>query len=454
VTANPERWNDLPPPGPHAPSDVIRELGEGLLLRTATPDDVEALAAFNGAVQADPPDFLVDHGCASWTRELMTIHPRASARDFLLVEDTKRGLVASTLCLLSHRVRYGRAELALGQPELVGTRPEYRRRGLVGAQFDVIHTWAEERELDLLVIDGIPGYYRQFGYDMALENGGARVAYAPHLVHAPPHRVREAREDDAARLAELRAHGHRRHLVSCLRDEAFCRFEIGSRDPGSLRRREYRIVEDENGKTIAVLALYPILLKRFLYVTLAEVEPGTAWSAVAPSIFQEAARAGRAHAERDGAGFHGAVFQLGSEHPLYNLARSRLPDVRQPYAWYVRVPDLARFLERVRPTLEARLADSPLAGHTGSLSASLFRTGVRLHFENGRLTGTEDWTPSTDERGDAAFPELSILQLVFGRRSLSELEAFHADCVVHTNTGRALLEALFPCHPSVLDLTD
>ena len=33
----------------------------------------------------------------------------------------------------------------VGRPEAVGTRPEYRRRGLVRAQFEVIHAWSAER---------------------------------------------------------------------------------------------------------------------------------------------------------------------------------------------------------------------------------------------------------------------------------------------------------------------
>ena len=53
--------------------------------------------------------------------------------------------------------------------------------------------------------------------------------------------------------------------------------------------------------------------------------------------------------------------------------------------------------------------------------------------------------PSTDpRRAMAMFPGLSFLQLLFGFRSLEELEAAFPDCFVRTHEVRALLTALFP----------
>ena len=61
----------------------------------------------------------------------------------------------------------------------------------------------------------------------------------------------------------------------------------------------------------------------------------------------------------------------------------------------------------------------------------------------------EPWTPSTEERGDAAFPDQSLLHLVTGHRSLAELEAFYADCLVTSDETRSVLEALFFYHPAL-----
>ena len=59
-------------------------------------------------------------------------------------------------------------ELDAGLPELVGTHPDYRRRGLVREQFEVLHRWSKERGHLMQAIAGIPYYYRRFGYEMAV----------------------------------------------------------------------------------------------------------------------------------------------------------------------------------------------------------------------------------------------------------------------------------------------
>ena len=40
------------------------------------------------------------------------------------------------------------------------------------------------------------------------------------------------------------------------------------------------------------------------------------------------------------------------------LAPALTADIEPPYAWYVRVPDLPRFIRRIAPALERRLAES------------------------------------------------------------------------------------------------
>jgi hypothetical protein len=142
-------------------------------------------------------------------------------------------------------------------------------------------------------------------------------------------------------------------------------------------------------------------------------------------------------------------FSLGESHPVYDLFRERLPEACPQYAWYVRVTDLPRFLRHVSPALEKRLATSAACGYTGQVRVSFYRSGLRLVFERGRLTGLEPWQPGTrDQEGDIAFPGLTFLQLLFGYRSFEELRGAFPDCWSSNNEMRALFEALFPKRPS------
>jgi Acetyltransferase (GNAT) domain len=444
--------------------NIIRDLGGGLILRQAVVADGERLVAFHADVHRSPGVEKPDERVGAWTRDLMEReHPTFDVGDFTVVEDTRTGAIVSSLCLLSQVWSYGGVSFGVGRPELVGTHPDYRRRGLVRAQFEVIHAWSAERGHKMQAITGIPYYYRQFGYEMGLTLGGGRAGYKPHVPglkdgEKEPYRVRPAVEADLPFIAQVYEWGTRRYRIVCLRDEAMWRYELSGKSEENVNRLELRVIETAEGEPVGYLAHPPYLWGSMLAARAYELSPGASWLAVTPSVVRYLWAAGEAYAARERAEEFGAfAFWLGTEHPVYEVISDRLPLIRQPYAWYVRVPDLVGFVQHIAPVLERRLAESLLAGHSGKLTISFYRDGLRLVFDKGRLAGedmwtptiaAEPWVPTRDEDGDAAFPDLTFLQLLFGYRSLEDLRYAFADCWAANGEARALLDALFPKQPS------
>jgi hypothetical protein len=62
----------------------------------------------------------------------------------------------------------------------------------------------------------------------------------------------------------------------------------------------------------------------------------------------------------------------------------------------------------------------------------------------------EAWRPSHEDPGAAGFPGLTFLQLLFGYRTLDELQSAFTDCRVEDDDSRVLIEALFPKRPSAV----
>ena len=160
---------------------IIKKIDDDLILRRGTPADAEALAQFNGKVHADPEDGFAEF-IAGWVHELTSgNHPTTQAEDFTIVENIKTGEIVSTLCLIGQTWNYDGIPFQVGRPELVGTHEDYRRRGLVRKQFDVVHQWSEQRGQVMQIITGIPWFYRQFGYEMAVNLGGRRQGFLEHI---------------------------------------------------------------------------------------------------------------------------------------------------------------------------------------------------------------------------------------------------------------------------------
>jgi hypothetical protein len=285
---------------------------------------------------------------------------------------------------------------------------------------------------------------------MALAVGGGRRGYMPHVPELEKgtkerHRVRPANLSDVQFMVDAYREGTKRSLVACVLDNASWHYQLVGRDDGSANRAELRIVETAEGEPVGILAHPPQLWGMGLAATLYELKAGHSWVAATPSVIRYLQRTGTVYATRDHCGpLEEFAFWLGAEHPVYHAFGHLLPVTRPPYAYYIRVPDLPGFLQHIAPVLEQRLAESLLAGHTGELRIGFYGEGLRLALDHGRLVEAQRWVPEDNARGDAAFPDLTFLQLLFGYRSIDELDRAFADCWVTMNETRTLLGTLFP----------
>jgi hypothetical protein len=434
---------------------IIQDLGNDLVLRRATVEDTDALVEFNSRIHSDV-EGQTEFRVGVWTRDLMTKpHPTFQVGDFTLVEDLKTGQIVSSMNLISQTWSYGGIRFGVGRPELVGTHPDYRNRGLVRAQFEVVHQWSAERGERMQAITGIPYYYRLFGYEMCLNLDGGRNGYLPQVPKlaegkTEPYGFRPAGEADLAFIGELYDLGCRRSVISCVWDEALWRYELFGKSPDNVNRYAIQIIESAQGERVGLLGVSPFRWGAMLAARLYELKAGVSWAAVTPSVIRHLKVLGENTPPYMGEEPFGAFgFWLGEDHPVYHVVPDRLPRVRKPYAWYIRIPDLAGFIQHIAPVLEQRLAASYLVGHTGELRLTFYRDGLCLGFEDGKLVKVERWQPFPQgHSGEAAFPGLTFLQLLVGYRSLQEIRYAFTDCWTDNEEARALLEALFPRQPS------
>lgn len=430
------------------PSGAMEDLGGGLILRRALPADTDRLAEFNGRIHADddtPPESI-----SAWTRDLMQGRmPGTSADDFLVVEEPASGKIVSSMNLISDRWSYGGIPFPLGRPELVGTDPEYRFRGLVRKQFDVVHAWCRERGQVVQGITGIPNFYRQYGYEMVLPLDAGRLGYAGTLPklkegQAEPYRLRPVTEADLPFLALCYETGCKRGLLASLRSPGEWQFEVFGRSERNINRREFRLIETaEGGEPVGFVCYSSELWGTAIGTMLYELRPGVSWAAVTPSVMRFLWQAGQELARLKNKECLSYYFCMGDSHPSYEVAAARLPRSRRSYAWYVRIPDLKGFISLIRPVLEERLANSYAPGHSGDLTLGFYRSGLRLKFEHGKLETIEDFRHTPVDWPDAAFPDQSFLQLLLGYRTLDELQHAYTDCLVRDD-ARYILSALFP----------
>lgn len=436
---------------------VIADLGDGLVMRRSTAADAPAIAEFNSWVQGDPAKQQPVAGEVAWALDLLRgDHPTFREDDFTIVAEAATGKIVSVTNLIDQTWSYGGVEFGVGRPESVGTLPAYRHRGLIRAQFDVLHAWSAERGQLVQGITGIPYYYRQFGYEMALDLSGGRAG-PPQTIpllkegEAEAFCFRPVRAADVSFIGQVDEAARGRLLVAAVRDAALWRYELFGKSAANLTRLEWRIIETAAGEPVGYLGHGCTLNgDGVLQLSVCELKAGASWLAVAPGLLRYLKATGERYAAAAGQSFGGIYAALGPEHPLWAVTRNRLPKVVRPYAWYLRVPDLPALLQRIAPVLEGRLTRSVAPGYTGELKLSFYRSGLHLTFDAGRLMRARPWRPQPGDEGAAAFPGLTFLQLLFGYRTLDELQAAFPDCWVANDDARGLLDALFPKQPSAV----
>jgi len=430
---------------------ILRDLGDGLILRRSTPADAEALADFCGRIHSDEGPDKPDSHVAAWTRDLIAKpHPTFQPDDFTVVAESATGRIVSTLSMIPQTWAYEGIPFGVGRPELVGTVPEYRNRGLVRVQFEEIHKLSAERGDLVQVITGIPFYYRLFGYEMTLNLGGRRFGFegnVPKLKEgkSEPYPIRRATQADLPFVAQVYEQASARHEVTCQRAPEIWKYELDGQSFDNACHYEIMIIEDAQGKPVGYFQHPTFLGITGVCAIGYELQKGVSWLEAAPGVARYLWERGQEYAKRDGKPCDKFGFILGESHPVYEALTDALPGAREPYAWYIRVPDLPAFIRHIKPALEKRLAASIAAGYSGVLSLSFYRDGLKMTFEKGQLTSVEAWKPtpaSNDE--SAAFPGLTFLQMVFGHRSLDELHHIFVDCYWNGNEARRLLEILFP----------
>ncbi len=433
----------------HSSNSLPLNLGNGLILRRSTPADADRLAEFNARIHPDPSDPPeVGEGIGIWTRDLLRgNHPSFNPDDFTIVEDTHSGKIISSLNLISQTWTYEGIPFGVGRPELVATDPEYRNRGLVRKQFDIVHQWSKQRGQMVQVITGIPYFYRQFGYEMAINLGGGRTIYEGQITRlkadeAEPYSIRLANETDIPDICAAYAQISTRNPIVCLREPADWQYEISGKSSDNFNHAQVYIIADQEGQTVGAFASPPVLWNGRQVALFYELNPGISYQAVTPSVLRYLWSLGEAHSPNQEK-IHKIGLNLGSDHPSYSVLQNIHAPASKPYAFYVRVPDLVGFIRHIAPALEKRLKQSPLAGHTGLLKIGFYRGGMKLEFKQGKLVSVENYEPEIWSSTDACFPGLTFLQLVFCYRSLEEICYAFPDSWANSS-ATPVLNALFP----------
>jgi hypothetical protein len=289
---------------------------------------------------------------------------------------------------------------------------------------------------------------------MCVDLDGGRAGFEPNLPKLAdsspePYRLRPAGETDIPFLMAVSAHASKRSLLYAVRDDKLWQLELSGRSEKNVNRLVWNIIERiADNEAVGFLAHPWFSWGNSVPALMYELKAGISWLDVTPTVVRWLWDLGKIICENEGKVRSAFTFALAGSHPVYEIMRDKLPRIREPYAWYLRLPDLPVFIKLIAPVLEARLANSFIPGYSGEIKINFYSKGLRLVFAGGKLTTAETWQPDSKNWGDIAFPNQTFLQVLFGHRTLDELKKSYADCFWDKDEARVLISTLFPRKPS------
>jgi hypothetical protein len=400
-----------------------QQLENGLILRSPRDDrDIDRCAAFVSATVREISGIT--------TERILRHFPTMKLDDFLFVEDERSGEVVSTTCLIPWECRFDQVVLNVAMLEVVATHPAYRKRGLIRTQIAAFHKAVATQGFDLSIIEGIPYYYRQFGYAYAVDHSvgeGLPSGRIPDLPHITPVRLRVATLDDIPHLARFYDTTFTTQDISTLRTEALWRYLLTAGE-----RPLYMIEENGNGSVAGYLCAWR---QPNGDISISESGIPSAETALALLHLCKEATTGE------------IVTLWPRESTLAQVSRS-LGSSRIPsHQWLLRITHPQNLLAKLAPLFEERLAESASAGFSGDLIINLFRQAYQMSFAEGHLLkvdslGFVDASMGADG-GDLCIPPDAFVRLLLGYRTLAQLPDAWPDIVIRSSR-RHLLDTLFP----------
>ena len=388
----------------------------GLVLREGRPEDLAQIGTL--LAERGEPEDAVDH-------RLVVEDAALGWESCAVVVDGDR--VVSTATLLDETLRLEDVVLPAGQVELVATASDYEGRGLVRALMGWAHARSAARGHVLQVMIGIPYFYRLFGYVYAIDIPKAHaVSELPEAIAATIRR---------AELRDITA-------LTGLQDVAQSVFNVSMPHPAPRWRW---LVEHDASTTWVVERDAQVVGSARL-----RAGDGDLLIAESASIDEDAARS--------------LLAAAGAAHPGSKVEVVHRPGTVTGRAWqdllgttgeqaeqyYVRMPDPAVVLDRIRPVLARRLAAADLDRGGRDIVVSTFGRHYRIPVTAEGLGPVEEGgqMQGPGAVGGAGVAPDRLPALLFGQLGMHGLCRRHPD--VYPGPDEALFTTLFP--PLTADL--
>ncbi|MAG13656.1 MAG: hypothetical protein CMN78_03565 [Spirochaetales bacterium] len=397
------------------------------IITIAEKDDIERLAVFNGRMHGDD--------VAGMTRELAIAHPDAPQMRWFAVIQTETREILSTVSLIPWTLDYDGVSIKAAEMGIVGTLEKWRKRGFISRLVNQFGVSLSEGGYVLSHIQGIPYFYRQYGYEYAVP---LETHYCIELRFLQNNIKRTGESSLSLRNAvnadipvlEKYYTEHVAHLaISTIRGEVRWKFIIGESLKTGYAADTY-VVEHRN-KAVGYVRIARQGFGDGLIVSECSRLPYEHFLSLLLQIAAIAKERGKPYIR----------LNLEAGHPAVKAVLDQGGKYEGGYKWQIRIPDIRKFLETIGLVLNDRLEGSEFDGFSGMFRIHWYRDEIALEISDGEIVRIG---PAKGREGYVInIPPNLLAPLMLGQSTVAECRKFYPDIRGSTRAVR-LFNVLFP----------
>lgn len=361
-----------------------------------------------------------DEDVRSITRRFVEHHPGMGREHVFMVKHDDNTVAG--LLLIPQIWRLGEVELKVAEMGCVGTDPEHRRKGVQWILNNEFDKYAMEQGFDLCVLAGIPYFYRQFGYQYAIElDYSTEINLEKIPENESEIQVEDFSEEHIEKADMFLRKAQEGYLVHSVRTEGIWEMQ---QKTGTYGGEPFQAASLHRGGEFVGYYRYVVDNKKgTLYIRELGIDENVPVGDLAGVIKKHAS----------GMDLTGIKTGLPHQDEVNRYLISLGAKTNRPYAWQVKILDLTNFLTKLRPVLEHRIEDSEFKGVNKDLVLNFWKFTVSMKIVEGKIVSIEKVQGEKD-RTIGLNPDAFIM-MVFGYKSRVELEKMYPDFWVRGDLG-------------------
>jgi predicted acetyltransferase len=327
--------------------------------------------------------------------------------------------IISTITLIDFPINYFGIDIKAAELGIVATDEKYRGKGINNKVTELYHKKLEEGNYLISVIEGIPYFYRKYGYNYSVKMGGELLNLNEvETVDNENIKIVLAEKNDLAFIFDC----FKRDCKGVCSHKKKEIFETQSfvYNNNDLRRIPYIVYENDE-KT-----------GYFLVSTNGDIQD---ISNMSFNVYEKILHFIKTEYKKEK--FHA---DIPYSNKFICFLKSKNSKNVQGYGWQIRILDDYNFLKSIKPVLEKRIAESVYKNEVFDFYYNNFKYLIKVKIENSKIDFVkEKFSPTWDFN----LTPQGAVKLFFGTHNMTEINSFLPDCMADKKIS-GLIDVLFP----------